>query len=340
MNADAIADTHRRRRIATINLFSSDALDIVSEIKSAIISINTIYSSPCIIINNPAKNMIVVHSTASNCSSTRCGDVTRSIKTAPPRAIVATDNNGWGIAECKKNNKITPINIIPDFLRRTESFMPYWALKRSTFLTLFPESPGFSSILNNQKAGIIAIRTAGATWMIKSLKPIPCPANGPPLRLWAESWAPMIIFGGSPIWVAAPPILENITSAIISGTGCKFKTRHIWIVTGTINKIVVTLSNKAENTAVTTHRINVKRQIEPPLRAYACTAAHSKSPVLDKISTIIIMPISNPIVSQSIHVIMTIKSGPFPTTCNETTAAIPPNAAASARWTTSKTIKP
>ena len=43
------------------------------------------------------------------------------------------------------------------------------------------------------------------------------------------------------------------------------------------------------------------------------------------------MPISNPIVSQSIHVIMTVKSGPFPTMCSEITAAIPPNAAASAR---------
>ncbi len=82
-----------------------------------------------------------------------------------------------------------------------------------------------------------------------------------------DSWAPIIMFGGSPICVAAPPILENITSAIMSGTGSKSKTLAICMVTGTISKIVVTLSRKAENTAVIVHSITESLHMEPPLRA-------------------------------------------------------------------------
>ena len=108
---------------------------------------------------------------------------------------------------------------------------------------------------------------------------------------------------------------------------------------GTISNIVVTLSKKAENTAVIIHKMNDNRQIEPPLWAYAWTAAHSNNPVFERILTITIMPISSPIVSQSIQVIIVDKSGPSPITCREITAAIPPTAAASARWTISNTIK-
>ena len=43
MNAEAIADTHSNNRTATISLLASDALETVSEINSAIISINPIY---------------------------------------------------------------------------------------------------------------------------------------------------------------------------------------------------------------------------------------------------------------------------------------------------------
>ena len=84
---------------------------------------------------------------------------------------------------------------------------------------------------------------------MKSTNDIPCPSSIVfPARACSESCAPMIMFGGSPIWVAAPPMFENMTSAIISGTGSRSRTFDIWIVTGTISRIVVTLSKKAEKT--------------------------------------------------------------------------------------------
>ena len=73
-----------------------------------------------------------------------------------------------------------------------------------------------------------------------------------------------MIFGGSPICVAAPPMLENITSLRSIGMGSSRNTFASEIVTGAINNIVVTLSKNAENTAVTKQRITTNRQTEPP----------------------------------------------------------------------------
>ena len=147
-----------------------------------------------------------------------------------------------------------------------------------------------------------------------------------------------MMLGGSPICVAAPPIFENITSAIIKGIGSRFRTLAICIVTGTIRSIVVTLSKNAEKTAVIVQSIIDNLQMDQPLNAYACTAAHSKTPVFPRISTITIIPISRPIVSSSIQVTTVPRSGPFPMTWRVITATIPPTAAARALWTTSKTI--
>ena len=74
-------------------------------------------------------------------------------------------------------------------------------------------------------------------------------------------------------------------------------------MTGVINNIVVTLSKKAERTAVTLHKITTRVQIEPLDFLYASTANHSKIPVLDKTPTMTIIPSSRPIVSQSIIVV-------------------------------------
>ena len=64
---------------------------------------------------------------------------------------------------------------------------------------------------------------------------------------------PINIFGGSPINVAVPPILEAITSEIKNGIESISSCSAIRIVTGPNNKIVVTLSNNAENIAVINH---------------------------------------------------------------------------------------
>lgn len=65
--------------------------------------------------------------------------------------------------------------------------------------------------------------------------------------LFAE---PIIIFGGSPINVAVPPIFEKIISESKYGTGFTCKMRVIDKVTGTTRSTVVTLSKNAEPSAV------------------------------------------------------------------------------------------
>ena len=60
----------------------------------------------------------------------------------------------------------------------------------------------------------------------------------------------MMMFGGSPISVAVPPMLLAITSAIRNGTGEVPSRSQISSVTGATSSTVVTLSRNAESTAV------------------------------------------------------------------------------------------
>ena len=60
----------------------------------------------------------------------------------------------------------------------------------------------------------------------------------------------MMIFGGSPIKVAVPPILEAKTSVIKNGTGSVSNSFAITKVIGIIRTTVVTLSKNADATAV------------------------------------------------------------------------------------------
>jgi len=60
----------------------------------------------------------------------------------------------------------------------------------------------------------------------------------------------IIMFGGSPIKVAAPPIFEANTWVIIYGFGFNFNISAISIVTEAINNITVTLAKKAERKPV------------------------------------------------------------------------------------------
>jgi len=53
---------------------------------------------------------------------------------------------------------------------------------------------------------------------------------------------PMIMLGGSPLMVAAPPTFDANISAIIIGTGSNFSIRESSIVTEAINSITVILS--------------------------------------------------------------------------------------------------
>ena len=92
------------------------------------------------------------------------------------------------------------------------------------------------------KSTIIFTTTIGVRFIRNSLK------SKPP-RL------AMIRFGGSPIIVAVPPMLQANICTIINGNGSIFSFLANKIVMGTIRRIVVTLSRKAEHTAVTTDNI-------------------------------------------------------------------------------------
>ena len=60
----------------------------------------------------------------------------------------------------------------------------------------------------------------------------------------------MMMFGGSPISVAAPPMLLAMISATTSGIGSRSSASAITKVIGTISSTVVTLSRNADSTAV------------------------------------------------------------------------------------------
>ncbi len=62
------------------------------------------------------------------------------------------------------------------------------------------------------------------------------------------------MFGGSPMSVAVPPILDAIASVIRNGTTSSSNAWHISNVTGAIKSTVVTLSRNAETVAVTTEK--------------------------------------------------------------------------------------
>ena len=60
----------------------------------------------------------------------------------------------------------------------------------------------------------------------------------------------MMMFGGSPISVAVPPMFDAIISMITSGIGSMSSASASRNVIGTINSTVVRLSRNAESTAV------------------------------------------------------------------------------------------
>lgn len=74
-------------------------------------------------------------------------------------------------------------------------------------------------------------------------------------------------------------------------------TLQILIVTGAKSKMVVTLSRKAEIMAVNKHMTIVMYQRFPFDNLYTLTAPHSKTPVVEKIPTMIIIPNNRPTVS-------------------------------------------
>ncbi|SJW98748.1 Uncharacterised protein [Clostridioides difficile] len=111
---------------------------------------------------------------------------------------------------------------------------------------------------------------------------------------------PIIIFGGSPIRVAVPPIFEAKICVIKNGTGLSPNICVITIVIGPISKTVVTLSNTADKIAVI-----IAKQIiifhGSPLAFFAVQIAiYSNNPEFLTTATNSIIPTNTPIVLKSI----------------------------------------
>ena len=73
------------------------------------------------------------------------------------------------------------------------------------------------------------------------------------------AFAAIIIFGGSPIKVAVPPIFDASTSVIKNGTGSHSNSFAITKVTGITRTTVVTLSKNAD--AIAVKAANAKRTV-------------------------------------------------------------------------------
>ena len=107
--------------------------------------------------------------------------------------------------------------------------------------------------------------------------------------------APIIIFGGSPISVAVPPIFEARTSVIKNGTGSVSNSFAMAKVIGIISTTVVTLSKNAETIAVNAASANRTVFGCPFVARKRFKAIHLKTPLRLAIFTIIIIPINRKI---------------------------------------------
>ena len=107
-------------------------------------------------------------------------------------------------------------------------------------------------ITNDAKNVII---TSGVMWYAKLIKS----------RFAADA---IMMLGGSPIRVEAPPMFDAKISARIIDIGFMFRTLATEMVTGTIRRIMVTLSKNAEPTAVITDN-NIMSFQTFPLASFA-----------------------------------------------------------------------
>ena len=70
------------------------------------------------------------------------------------------------------------------------------------------------------------------------------------MNVSSSTTVPMMMFGGSPTSVAVPPMFEASTSTMRKGIGSSSSIWAMTSVTGNIRSTVVTLSRKADSTAV------------------------------------------------------------------------------------------
>ena len=147
----------------------------------------------------------------------------------------------------------------------------------------------------------------------------------------------MMMLGGSPISVAVPPMLEAMASAIRNGIGGAPSRSHTSSVTGAISSTVVTLSSRADATAVITISMTITANGRPRARLADQMARYSKTPVCLMTLTMIIMPSSRKMTFQSTPV-SSLKNAVWASTTPRTTIAAAPVNAAATRWIRSVAI--
>ena len=108
---------------------------------------------------------------------------------------------------------------------------------------------------------------------------------------------PIMMFGGSPISVAVPPMFEARICEIRYGLTSTLSCAVMLNVIGTVSRTVVTLSRKAEQTIVSAESAT-SREIGRAL-TFLADQRKLKSPVSLVMLTMIIMPIKSPSVLKS-----------------------------------------
>lgn len=93
------------------------------------------------------------------------------------------------------------------------------------------------------------------------------------------AYEPIMIFGGSQISVAAPQRFDEIIIGITNLVGLILNIFDIEIATGVIRNIVVTLSKKAESTAVIKKKEKNNTTMFPREYSKSFTANHSNTRV-------------------------------------------------------------
>ena len=236
-------------------------------------------------MNRPTKNRIVSHSTFFKTSSSS-SFVHSTKKNAPASANTLGSVSSMPLS---RNPMTTAPITIRDFFMSTGLLIIIFS--SMAMIRFLFRSDTTSCFLNRRIRIPIVItemtRIAGARFTRKSMK----------LRPAAE---PIMIFGGSPMSVAVPPIFEDRITVITKGRAptsiCVASRRAI----GEINSTVVTLSNIAEKNAVITNS-TARNAIGSAFTIFALLIAmYSNTPLCSVIFTIIIIPISRKMTFMSI----------------------------------------
>jgi hypothetical protein len=236
-------------------------------------------------MNRPTMNSRVSHSTFdkySDCSR-------REVRMRMPAPSSATCDGAMWIAGETVNPANTTAMTTPHLMSSRRSRIASLSCSDMTSATLSAltlERPRNNKGVTARRT-TITMTTIGAMFTRKALK-------DKALR------APMMMFGGSPISVAAPPTLEANTSASNSGTGLISSASQTSRVTGAISNTETTLGSMAEANAITTINSIMMRSGEPLARLTAQIATYSKTPVWRRMLTIIIIPSIKKMTSQSI----------------------------------------